>query len=255
MQKLITHSKIFCGLALLMMLCCAASVRAQQTVVTITGRVTDQNTGQGIAGVAVTCLGNQTGTRVAVTDAQGNYSVPFGANTDIKVRAFKASYIFSPLLDQTTTFGGFPITGTLTRNFTGTSLPFQILIFALPPILLTEDNSLNALALDDELHMRDPFPVVNDSYFTTDKRTRLTLLLVDMDLYSGETLSIITVQAQDAQQRTYALTVEDLRKVPDFPWLAQLTVRLPGELAGVKEITLTVTARGQTSNATKLRLK
>lgn len=232
----------------------AGSASAQQTL-TISGRVTDQNTGKAVSGVAVAALGNQTGTRVVITDDQGNYTLPFGANTDIKLRAYKTGFIFNPASSQYITFGGSPFTGNITLNFTGATLPIPILIFAQPPILLTEDDSLNALALDAVLHTRDPFPLVDDHYFGADKRTRLKLFLLDLDLYSGEPTSIITAQARDEQQRVHALPVEDLRKVPGFPWLSQLTVRLPGELAGARNITLSVSARGLTSNSTKLRLR
>ena len=256
MRRLATRSKLLlASVFLVALLCCASSVFAQQATFTITGRVTDQSTGQPISGVAIAGVGNQTGAKVAITDAQGNYTLPFGANTDIKLRAYKTSYIFNPLSAEISSFGGLSLFGTFTNNFGGSSFPVQILIFALPPILLTEDSSLNALALDSVQHTRDPFAVTNDGYFGTDKRTRLQLYLVDMDLYSGETLSIITVQALDAQQKSYTLPVEDLRKVTDTPWLSQLTVRLPSELSGASSITVTVTARGQTSNAAKLRLK
>jgi len=233
-----------------------AGVCASAQTVTFTGRVTDQSTGQGIADVAVVASG-QTGTRVAITDAQGNYSVSLGvgANTDVFLRAYKSTYIFNPISSEFVAFGGFPLVGTITRNLTGTSFPFSILIFALPPILLTEDNSLNALAVDSVTHARDPFPLTNDNYFGSDKRTRLTLLLVDLELFSGETLSIITAQAVDAQAKSYSLAVEDLRKVPNVPWMSQLTVRLPSELAGVTSVTVTVSARGQVSNGAKVRLK
>ncbi|HEY0098803.1 MAG TPA: carboxypeptidase-like regulatory domain-containing protein [Pyrinomonadaceae bacterium] len=254
-HQLTTRLKLYSCIALLIALCGAGSVRAQQTAVTISGRVSEESTGQGIDSVAVVALGNQTGTRVAITDAQGNYRLPFGANTNIKLRAYKTGFIFNPASVELISPGGQPINGARTFDFTGTRLPFPILIFALPPILLTEDESLNALALDAVLHTRDPFPLVNDHYFGADSRTRVKLFLVDLDLYSGETLSIISVQAQDEQRRAYVLPVEDLRKVPNFPWLSQLTIRLPGELAGVTDITLSVSARGQASNVTRLRLR
>jgi Carboxypeptidase regulatory-like domain len=254
MRKLTSHLKFIPSLALLVILFGAGSAWAQQPAVTFSGRVTDENTGQGIPGVAIACQGKQTGTRVAVTDAQGNYRLPFGANTSIKLRAYKTGFIFNPASAEFTSFGG-TFTGTWTRDFTGEQLPFSFLIFAQPPILLTEDESLNALALDAVLHTRDPFPLVSDNYLGADRRTRLKLFLVDLDLYSGETISIITVQAQDSQLKSYVLPVEDLRKVPDFPWLSQLTVRLPDELVGVKDITLSVSARGLASNQSKLHLK
>lgn len=255
MRTIVTRLNLYFGLALFIAFCGASVAQAQQASVIISGRITDQNTGQGIVGVAVVALGNQTGTRVAVTDAQGNYTLPFGTNTDIKLRAYKTGYLFNPASSEWISLGGIPLTGTITSNFTGAQLPFQILIFAQPPILLTEDASLNALALDALLQTRDPFPLVTDNYFGADKRTRLKLFLVDLDLSGGEALSIITVQARDEQQRTYTLAVEDLRKARDFPWLSELTVRLPGELSGVKAITLSVSARGLTSNQAKVRLK
>jgi hypothetical protein len=242
------------SLALLMVtLAGAVSVWAQQATVTFSGRVTDQNTGQGIADVAIVAQGNQTGTRVVISDVQGNYALPFGANTNIKLRAYKTGFVFNPALAGFVSIGGPPITGTLPLNFTGATLPFPILIFAQPPILLTEDESLNALALDGLLHTRDPFPPVNNNYFGPDKRTRMKLFLVDLDLFSGETLSVITVQARDTQQTSHQLPVEDLRKVPGFPWLVQLTVLLPSDLTGPNELTVSVSLRGQASNSAKVR--
>ena len=222
---------------------------------TFSGRVTEQSTGEGIAGVAVVGEANQTGARVAVTDTQGNYTLPFGPNTTIRLRAYKTNYFFNPAIVGYSSLGGFPLTGTFTQNFAGTNFPVLVLVRA--PVLLTEDNSLNALALDGVMRTRDPFSLTNENYFGSDKRTRLTLLLVDLDLYpnQGETISIVTAQAQDALLRTYALAVEDLRKVPNVPWMSQLLVRLPTELAGVTDVNVTVSARGLASNAARIRLK
>jgi hypothetical protein len=221
---------------------------------TFSGRVTEQSTGQGIAGVAVVGEADQTGVRVAVTDTQGNYDLPFGSNTTIRLRAYKTNYVFSPVIVGYSS-RGFPLTGTFTQNFAGTSFP--VFVLARAPVLLTEDNSLNALALDGLIQTRDPFSLTNENYFGSDRRTRLTLLLVDLDLYpnQGETISIITAQAQDVQLRTYALAVEDLRKVPNVPWMSHLIVRLPSELAGVPDVDVTVSARGLASNAARIRLK
>ena len=153
---------------------------------TFSGRVTDQNTGVGMPNVAVVVLGNQTGTRVAITDTQGNYATSIGGNTHIKLRAYRTNFVFNPLAN--------------------------------------------------------------------DKRTRVKLLLVDLDLLSGETLSVITAQGVDQSQVSHNLPVEDLRKVPGSPWLSQLTVMLPSDLPpGV--LTVSVTARGKTSNSATIRVQ
>lgn len=232
-----------------------ATFTAAQTA-TFTGRVTEQTTGQGISGAVVVAEGNVTGTRVVVTDGQGNYNLPFGTNTNIRLRAYKATYTFNPLLVVHVSSG--PATdGTFSRDFAGSSFPVRVI--AMTPVILTEDNSLNALTLDGVVRMRDPFAVSNDNYFGSDKRTRLTLLLVDLDLFpnQGETLSMISVQAQDSQSRTYNLVPEDLRKVPSFPWLSQLTARVPPELAGAGETNVMVTFQGQfqASRTAKVRFQ
>jgi hypothetical protein len=235
-------------------LCGGASVWAQQPTATFSGRITDQTTGNGIADVAIVAQGNQTGTRVAITDVEGNYSLPMGANTNIRLRAYKTGFIFNPAFVGFTSIGGPPITGTRTLDFSGAALPFPILIFSQAPILLTEDESLNALALDSVLHTRDPFPLLTEDLFG-DTRTRIKLFLVDLDLFSGETLSIITVQARDALQRNYVFPVEDRRKVPGVPWMVQLTVLPPSDLMGPTDLTLTVSLRGQTSSSVNLRIR
>jgi len=239
---------------LLILIVCAAGSLSAQTV-TFNGRVTDQNTGQGIPGVAVVAQGNNSGTRVAVTDAQGNYTISFGSSSNIRLRAYRTQYVFNPAVIGFFSPGGFPIVGTIQQDFTGIALPFPILIFAQPPILLTEDNSLNALTLDSVLQTRDPVAVANNSYFGSDKRTRIQLYVVDLDLFSGETISIISATAVDAQQVGHPLIVEDLRKVPDVPWMSQLTLRLPNDLTGPGDAFVTVTVRGQPSVAARIHIK
>lgn len=220
-----------------------ATTLSAQTA-TFSGRVTEQSTGQGIAGAVVVAEGNLTGTRVVETDAQGNYVLPFGANSNIRLRAYKRTYTFNPLMVVHVTTGP-GIFGAFSQDFAGTSFPIRVI--TLPPVLLTEDNSLNALTLDGVVRTRDPFGVTNNHYFGSDKRTRLTLLLVDLDLYpnQGESISMISVQAQDTQSRPYTLVPEDLRKVQGFPWMSQLTVCLPSELSGVGQANITVTMPGQ----------
>jgi hypothetical protein len=243
------------GLVLLAVaLCGESSVWAQQPTATFSGRITDQNTGEGIADVAIVALGNQTGTRVAITDVQGNYSLAMGANTNIRLRAYKTGFIFSPAFVGFTSIGGPPISGARTLDFSGVAFPLPILIFAQAPILLTEDESLNALALDSVLHTRDPFPLLTENFFG-DTRPRVKLFLVDLDLFSGETLSIITAQARDTQQRNFIFSVEDLRKVPGVPWMVQLTVLPPSDLTGPTDLTFTVSSRGNASNSANLRIR
>ncbi len=240
------------GLALTLVLTIAVSAYSQ--TVTFSGKVTDQNTGLGIPDVAVVAQGNLTGTRVAITDTQGNYVISMGANNSIKLRAYRRNFIFNPVQVGFVSVGGF-LAGPQQLDFSGAPLPFAILIFAQEPILLTEDDSLKALAVDSVFLNRDPFPLLNNDYFGNDKRTRIKLLLVDLDLFSGESLSIVTAQAIDQSQISHNLPVEDLRKVPGFPWLSQLTMMLPGDLVVPGELRVSVALRGKISNSATIRVQ
>ena len=239
--------------SLLLALILTTALTAYSQVTTFSGKVTDQTTGAGIANVAVVAQGNQTGTRVAVTDATGNYTLPMGANNNIKVRAYRTNFVFNPLQVVFVSTG--IVVGPHPLDFTGSALPFPILIFGLEPLLLTEDDSLKALAVDSIFYQRDPLPLLNNNNLGNDKRTRITLLLVDLDLFSGELLSVITAQAIDQSQVAHDLPVEDLRKVPGFPWMTQLTVRLPSNLVVPNQLSVSVTARGKTSNAATIRVQ
>lgn len=230
------------------------ALTAYSQTATFSGKITDQNSGLPIPNVAVVALGNQTGTRVAVTDAQGNYTIAMGANNNIRVRAYRTNFVFSPI-QVAFVSTGIPVSGPHQVDFTGAALPFPILILAMEPILLTEDASLKALSVESVFFQREPFPLVNNSYTGNDKRTRIKLLVVDLDLFSGETLStIVTVQGIRAQTQ-HDLPVEDLRKVPGVPWMSQLTVILPSELVVPGEVTVSVTARGKTSNSGTFRIQ
>lgn len=239
--------------SLLLALILTTALTAYSQVTTFSGKVTDQTTGAGIANVAVVAQGNQTGTRVAVTDAMGNYTLPMGANNNIKVRAYRTNFVFNPLQVVFVSTG--IVVGPHPLDFTGSALPFPILIFGLEPLLLTEDDSLKALAVDSIFYQRDPLPLLNNNNLGNDKRTRITLLLVDLDLFSGELLSVITAQAIDQSQVAHDLPIEDLRKVPGFPWMTQLTVRLPSNLVVPNQLSVSVTARGKTSNAATIRVQ
>jgi len=230
------------------------ALTAYSQTATFSGRVTDQNTGLGISNVAVVALGNQTGTRVAVTDTQGNYTISMGANNNVRLRAYRTNFVFNPVQVGFVSIGT-PVAGSHSLDFTGTALPFPILIFAQEPFLLTEDDSLKALSVESVFFQRDPFPLLHNTYLGNDKRTRIKLFLVDLDLLSGETLSIVTAQAIDQSQIPHNLPVEDLRKVPGFPWLSQLRVILPGDLVVPGELRVSVTFRGKTSNAGTFRVQ
>lgn len=119
---------------------------------------------------------------------------------------------------------------------------------AAPPCLLTESGTDRAVALDSVRLTRGPFPVVTDSPFNPDHRTRIMLFARDLKLPWDSEPSAVTAEAEDAQHGVIPLTVEFVGKVPNFEWLTQVNVRLPDELRGGGEIRINIRQNGVASN-------
>jgi Metallo-peptidase family M12B Reprolysin-like len=123
------------------------------------------------------------------------------------------------------------------------------------PVLLTEENSSRAVALDSVTMMRDPFPLTSTVNFSTDQHTRVSLFAVGIEALPGEDLSTLTAQAEDAQQRVYPLRVEYVGRVPNFSWLTQIVVRLPDNVGSAKDLWVSINWRGIAGNKVVVGIK
>lgn len=116
------------------------------------------------------------------------------------------------------------------------------------PILLTEENTSKAVALDSVTMMRDPFPFRNFNNFSLDQRTRIAIFAMGLELMPGEDASLIAAEAEDSQHNVYPLTIEYVGKVPNLDWLSQVVVRLPDEIEGRGDVWFSIRLRGATSS-------
>jgi len=124
------------------------------------------------------------------------------------------------------------------------------------PILLTEENTNRAAAVDSVTLMRDPLPVFTTRNFSADNHTRITLFATNLALQPGENASTaVTVQAEDSAHSLYTLTVEYAGTVPNIDSLTQITVKLPDELAGGGDVSVSISLHGATSNKALLSIK
>lgn len=180
----------------------------------------------------------------------------------------KVSFSNGNVIGETTTypyrFTWYPLAaGTYTVSATaidnkGASTTSRSVTFVVnggPPRLLSDGDSSKAAALESVTLLKEPFAVISEHSFSSDQRTRLLLFGVNLELRPDENVSVITVKAEDSQQRTYLLPVEAVSSVPNFPWLMQLTVKLPDELQGLGNVWLTVLLRGVQSNKVVIQLK
>jgi hypothetical protein len=138
-----------------------------------------------------------------------------------------------------------------TASFIGTATPLTL---AQIPILLTRDSFQHALALDSATLAGEPFNVSSTVNFSNDHRTRVSLA-VNLDLGANENLSAVTAESEDSLGNVFPLTIESLVAVPGVPWLKQLVVKLPDEIANKIEVRVRIRARGFESNKVIIKVK
>src|SRR5262249_17265004 len=85
-------------------------------------------------------------------------------------------------------------------------------------LLLTEPSVLRAAALDSVTWLRDPFSMTDLYNFSTDQRTRITVLGIGLKLATGETASAVTATAEDSVGTVRPLSVEYVARVPNTDW-------------------------------------
>jgi lecithin:cholesterol acyltransferase len=125
-------------------------------------------------------------------------------------------------------------------------------------LILAESSSepTQAAALDSVLFLRDPFPLINVANLLnqgTDRNTRITVFVMNLQLAQGEVSSSIVVNLIDSNNQSYDIAAEDVRPVLNFG-LTQVVFRLPDNLP-VGTCAVRVKAHGQISNAGTIRIR
>ena len=213
------------------------------------------NEGGGSVAVTVTRTGNtanaatinyatNNGTAVAPSDYTNvSGSLQFAPGETVK--QFVVPIVDDAVVERTETVN-LVLSGPGVGAFEGS--PFASTISILDndkPLILSEETSGRAAALESVWMMREPFPLGNSLNLSSDRRTRIMLFATGIELTAGET---IMVQAQDSQNRIYPLVVEDVRKVPNLDWLSQIVVRLPDSIESEGDYRISITFRGTTGN-------
>ncbi len=206
------------------------------SIANIGGRVTLG--GNALGNVTMTLSGSRSATDS--TDAAGDYSfadLPAGSYT---VTPSKTNYTFHP---NNLTFND--LGGNQTANFAATVIPGA-------PILISEETSTRAIAIDSVLWLRDPFQVNSPVPFALDRRTRIMLFAMNFELQPGENISLVTADAEDASHRIYPLSVEYAGTVPGFTWLSCVVVRLHDDMSDMGDVLVRIKVRGVPSNRVRL---
>ena len=122
-------------------------------------------------------------------------------------------------------------------------------------ILLKQPSTERAAALDSVLLTRDVFPIVNMANFSSDNTTRIAVFAIGLKLAAGETASAVTASAEDSQGTVRPLTVEFVGKVPNFPWLTEVVMKLSDQLTVAEDVKVRIALHSATSNAVLVGVK
>lgn len=126
---------------------------------------------------------------------------------------------------------------------------------AAAPLLIAEEGTGAAVAVEPVTRARDPFPVTQAPAFSADARTRVMLFAQNVQLLPGETVNALTATAEDAAHNVYPLTVERVDSVPGFDWMSAVVVRLSDQMSNsTGEVLVGITLRGVASNRVRFRV-
>lgn len=124
-----------------------------------------------------------------------------------------------------------------------------------PPLLLLEENSDFAIALDSITLKRDPFTLLNELKLGGDNRRRVSLFVWRLNLLPTDTAANVGALAEDEIGTPYPLVVEFVGPVSGLTDVTQVVVKLPDDVLGIpRDLFVKVTLRGPASNRGRIRI-
>jgi len=130
-----------------------------------------------------------------------------------------------------------------------------------PPTLLSESSSTRAIAFESVTMKAEPFPLTASVPFSSDTRTRIAIFAMNLELLSAygsstsvEGTSAFTADAQDVAGKHYPLRVEHVGRVPGFPGITMIIVRLADDMGDVGDVLLALNLHGVASNRVRVAI-
>ena len=118
------------------------------------------------------------------------------------------------------------------------------------PILISEETSTRAVAVDSITQTREPFATTSPVSWGADNRTRI--MLFAQGLGAQADASVITATAEDGAHSVYQLTVEYVGPVPNQEWMSSIIVRLDDQMEELGDVLVGITFQGVASNRVRV---
>jgi len=122
------------------------------------------------------------------------------------------------------------------------------------PILLSEATTTRAVAFESVTMLTEPFSPTATIAYASDTRTRVCIFAMDLELLAGEGANAFSSDVQDGSGKIYPLKVEYVGRVPDFPGITMIVVRLADDLGDVGDVLLRLNLHGMSSNRVRVAI-
>lgn len=117
------------------------------------------------------------------------------------------------------------------------------------PVLLSNPDTQEAIALDLVNLTRDPFSLTNPFNMVADQHRRISLFVWQTAPLGSNEVASVMATMRDDEFRVYQLQVEALNPVLEVPGVTQVVVRLPDSIIGApRDMLVKVTVKGLTTN-------
>jgi len=120
------------------------------------------------------------------------------------------------------------------------------------PVLLSEESSTRAVAVDSVTRKHEPFSATSEVSWGPDNHTRV--MLFAMGIESNANASDLTASAEDGAHNLYALPVEYVGSVPDQPWVTSIIMRLNDTIGDVGDVLVGISYQGLASNRVRVAI-
>ena len=122
------------------------------------------------------------------------------------------------------------------------------------PILLSQATNTRAVAFESVSMKAEPFSLTASLPLSSDTRTRICIFAMDLELLPGEGANAFSSDVQDASGKIYPLRVEYVGRVPNFPGITMIVVRLADDLGDVGDVLLRLNLHGMSSNRVRVAI-
>jgi uncharacterized protein GlcG (DUF336 family) len=119
-------------------------------------------------------------------------------------------------------------------------------------ILISEETSTRAVAVDSVTQKHEPFSTTSPVQWGSDNRTRIMVFAMGLVLQPGDAASAVTADAEDGAHRIHHLAVEYVGPVPEQDWISSVVLRLDNQLDHIGDVLVRITFHGQVSNRVRI---